>query len=189
MSDRPGFGADDIERVARRVVDLVLDLVRRGRALAGGVLAIALVCCVAGFLLGLAALSGGIRAVWIVVGGFFLIVGVGAVVVAIRRLGAVRRAAQQLVDDVRTLITGDQGTERVVIETIESGERSESESVVVLSQQFSGMRGAVRNRPDLRAISSALRAVTTFPLLIAITTVVSLVFAFLGLLFLIALAL
>jgi hypothetical protein len=190
MSDQPGFGVDDLDRLAQRAVDAVLRLVRRGIALAGGVLIIAAFCCIVGFLLGLAALSGGIRSVWVVLGGFFLVVGVGSVIVAIWRLRSVRKGAHALVGEVRTLIAGDRQTERVVIETIESSEESKDDGVVVLSRQFFDMQNSIGDRQDqFKEISSALRAITTFPALIALTTVVSFVFAGLGLLFLIALAL
>ena len=190
MSDQPGFGVDDLDELAQRAVDTVLSLVRRGIALAGGVLIIAAFCCIAGFLLGLAALSGGIRSVWIVLGGFFLIVGIGSVIVAIWRLRSVRRGAHALVGEVRKLIAGDRQTERVVIETIETSEQAKNDGVVVLSRGFFGMQDTIGDRQDqFQEISKALRAITTFPALIALATVVSFVFAGLGLLFLIALAL
>ena len=70
---------DDLDRLARRAVDTVLTLVRRGMALAGGVLILAVVFGIGGFLLGLAALDGGIETVWIVVGGFFAVLAIGSV--------------------------------------------------------------------------------------------------------------
>jgi len=189
MSDEQGFGVDDLDQLAQRAVDVVLSLIRRGIALAGGVMIIATFCCVGGFLLGLAAFSGGVRSLWVVGGGFFVVVGVGSVVVAIWRLRTVRRGAHALVGEVRELIAGDRRTERVVIETIETSEQAKDDGVVVLSRQFFGLRDTIGDRQEqFRDIAKALRAVTTFPALIALSTVVSFVFAGPGLLFLIALA-
>ncbi len=190
MSDQPGFGLDDLDRLAERAVDTVLSLVRRGLALGGGVLIIATFCCGGGFLLGLAALSGGVRTVWVVLGGFFLVVGVGSVIVAMWRLRSVGKGTRALVDEVRALIAGDRRTEKVVIETIETSEESKDEGVVALSRQFFELRDTIGDRHDqFRAVASALHAVTTFPALVALSTVVSFAFAGIGLLFLIALAL
>ena len=190
MTDQPSFGVDDLDRLAQRAVDTVMRLVRRGLALAGGVLLVAAFCSIGGFLLGLAALSGGARTVWIVLGGFFLVVAIGSVIVAMWRLRAVRHGADALVGEVRRLIGQDEQAERVVIETIEVGETAEAESATVLSRQFFQMQGSVDRQPDsYAAISKALRAVTGFPALLALSAFMSMVFAALGLLFLIALAL
>lgn len=190
MTNEPGFDTGDLDRLAQRAVDTVMRLVRRGLALAGGVLLIAAFCCIGGFLLGLAALSDGARSVWIVLGGFFMVVGVGSVIVAMWRLRSVRHGADALVGEVRRLIGRDQQAERVVIETVEVGETAEDESAVVLSQQFFQMQNSVDGQSEsYAAISTALRAVTGFPALLALSAFVSAVFAGLGFLFLIALAL
>ena len=96
MSDDP-IEPDDVSdtgtrpaALAQRAVDTVLLLVRRGTALAGGALMVVTVICLASFALGLAALSGGIRIVWVILGGFFAIVAIGSIVVAIVRLARLR---------------------------------------------------------------------------------------------------
>ncbi len=190
MSEEKGFGVEDVRALAERAVDTFLHLVRRGMALAGGVLIIAAFCCVGGFLLGYAALSDGVRTLWVVLGGFFMIVGIGAVIVAMWRLSRIRRAADSLVDEVTRWITGDQQAERVVIETIETSEEVDGENAVVLSRQFFDMQSSIGpRRAQFTEITTALRSITSFPALIAVATLVSFVFAGLGLLFLIALAL
>ncbi|MGI9645325.1 MAG: hypothetical protein ACR2O6_08465 [Ilumatobacteraceae bacterium] len=189
MTDESSFGVGDLDALAQQAVDTVMRLVRRGLALAGGVLLIAAFCSIGGFMLGLAALSGGWRTLWILLGGFFLVVSIGAVIVAMWRLRAVRGGADALVGEVRRLIGKDDQAEQVVIETVEVGETAEEESAVVLSRQFFQMQGAVDRQPDsYAAISKALRAVTGFPVLLALSAFVSMIFAGLGLLFLIALA-
>lgn len=185
-----GFGRDDLDRLARRAVDAVLRLVGRATKLALGVLLLTVCCAVAGFLLGIAALSGGIETVWIILGGFFAALAIGAVVTAILRLRAVTRVASGLVDDVRTLIGGNEQSERMVIETVESADGAEDAGLVVMSRQFFSMQQAVGGRVgQFRSLATALAAVTSFPGLVALSIVVSFVFAGLGFLFLIALAL
>ena len=51
------------------------------------------VICLGGFALGLAALTDQGRVLWLVLGGAFVIVGIGAVVLAITRLWLVKRSA------------------------------------------------------------------------------------------------
>ena len=166
------FGRDDLDR------------------LAGGVLILAVVVGVGGFLLGLAALSDGIEKVWIVIGGFFAIIAVGSVLTAMLRLRAVKSGADTLVTEVRSLIGGDRGSERTVIETVQSTSGAENDGVVVLSRQFFSMKEAVGGRVDqFKTLASALTAVTSFPGLIALAVVISFIFVGLSIIFLLALAL
>lgn len=185
-----GFGRDDLDRLAQRAVDAVMTLVRRGTALAGGVLIVAVVCGIGGFLLGLAALSDGIEKVWMVLGGLFAIVAIGSVLIAMLRLRSVKTGADTLVTEVRSLIGGDRGSERTVIDTVESTGSSQNDGVVVMSRQFFSMRDAIGGRVDqFKTLASALSAVTSFPGLIALATVISFIFAGLSVIFLLALAL
>ena len=189
-TDDDGFGFDDLDRLARRAVESVMHLVRRANALAGGVLMFAVVASVGGFLLGLAALSGGIRTVWIALGGFFMVVAIGAVAIAMLRLRSVRKSADTLVTEVRELIGGDRANQRVVIDTVESTHGNQDDGVVQLSREFFSIRGAIGNRVgQFRELASAVTAVTTFPGLVALATLVSFVFLGLAAIFLIALAL
>jgi hypothetical protein len=179
-SDSNGFDRDDLDALARRAVDSVMTLVRRGLALAGGVMLMAVIFSVGGFLLGLAALDGGIEKVWIVLGGTF----------AILAVGSVKKDAGTLITEVRSLIGGDRETERTVIETVESTDGRESDGVVAISREFFVLKGAVGNRiGQFKSLGLALTAITSFPALIAVTTAITLVFAGLSVIFLIALAL
>ncbi len=189
MSDAEPSASRSPAELAQRAVDAVLRMVRRANALAGGVLVIAVFVCVGSFLLGLAALSDGIRSVWIVVGGFFVIVGVGSIVLAMARLFGIRRHATRLVEEVAALIRGDRRNEQVVIETIEVSEAASEESALVASRGFFTMQQSVTAAGQFTALTAALRAITTFPALILLSALVMLVFAGLGLLFLLALAL
>jgi hypothetical protein len=189
MSDDDDSTSRSAADLAQRAVDAVLRMVRRANALAGGILVVAVFVCVGSFALGLAALSDGIRSVWIVLGGFFVVVGVGSVVLAIVRLWGIRRTSRQLVEEVTALIRGDRGNERIVIETIEASDAASQESALVASRGFFTMQQSVVTAGRFVALNAALRAITTFPALILLSALVMLVFAGLGLIFLLALAL
>lgn len=189
-SDSNGFDRDNLDALARRAVDSVMTLVRRGLALAGGVMIMAVSFGVGGFLLGLAALDGGIEKVWVVLGGAFAVLSVGSVGLAILRLRSVKKDTDTLFDEVRSLIGGDRQTQRTVIETVESTDSRESDGVVAISREFFTLQGAIGDRiGQFQSLRVALTAITSFPALIAAATVIMLVFAGLSVLFLIALAL
>jgi hypothetical protein len=188
--DAADRGPDKSERLARRAVRSVMTLVRRGVALAGGLLMITVVICGGGFALGYAALSGGIEKVWFLLGGFFAVLAIGAAVLAVVRLLAVRSREEQLIEELRRLIAGDAQTERIVIETVETNDASQDQGVVVMSREFFTMRETIGPQiVQYPALQESLAAVTSLPFLVFITMVVSFVFAFLGILFGIALRL
>lgn len=193
VSDVPGFGRDDLDRLAQRAVDTVLLLVRRASSLATGVLIVSVVCCIGGFLLGIAALDGGARSVWVALGGAFAFIGVGAVSVALLRLRSVKRGAANLVAEVRSLIGGDRRSERTVIDTVESVDASggaAGNGVVAVSRQFFSLKNELGGRiGQFRQLGLALTAVTSFPGLIALATLITFVFAGLSVIFLVALVL
>ena len=179
-----------IDDLAQRAVDTFMTLVRRGTALAGGTLAIVVVICVGSFALGVAALSDGIQTVWIVLGGLSALVAIGAVLVAIWRLLLIRTLSVSLVKELHELVSSDPRSERVVIETVESSDDVQDQSAVVMSRQFFSMQQSVGPRAaQFVALGTALRSVTTFPLLMLLATVITIGFAGLSLIFLLALAL
>ena len=189
-SDSNGFGRDDLDALAQRAVVTVMTLVRRGLALAGGVMMMAVIFAGGGFLLGLAALDGGIEKVWIVLGGSFAVLAVGSVGLAIMRLRSVKKSADTLFTEVRELIGGDRQTQRTVIETVESTDGREGDGVVAISREFFTLKGAVGNRiGHFKSLGLALTAITSFPILIAAATLFTLMFVGLSFIFLIALTL
>ncbi len=177
-------GLDDI---AERAVDVLLGLLRRASALAGGVLIFAVVACVTGYALGIAALSGGLRMFWIVAGGAAAIWAIGSVVVAMWRLRVVRRGSEMMVDEVRSLI-GDRDSERTVIETVEATESSNGDGIVALSRQFFSLRDVVDDhRSNFAQLSLALASITTLPGAMALATIIGFGFAGLSVIFALAL--
>ena len=178
------FGDATPQSLAQRAVDMFLTLVRRGTALAVGTLVVVSFICVGSFVLGLAALSADNRNAWIAIGGAFVVVGIGAVALAIFRLWLVKRSATELVVEVQQLLVGDRKTERVVIDTIEASEKVQDQSAVVMSRQFFTLRDSIDGRgAQFIALAYALRAMTTFPFLMLVATTVTVVFATLAVIF------
>jgi hypothetical protein len=180
-SDDERFGLDDI---AERAVALLLGLLRRASALAGGVLIFAVLACAGGYLMGIAALDGGLRTFWIITGGLLAVWAIGSVVASMFRLRAVRKGSDMMVEEVRSLIGGDSNSERTVIETVESTEGSDDEGIVQLSRQFFSLRDVVKDHPaKFRQLSMALAAITTLPGAMALATVIGFGFAGLSVIF------
>lgn len=187
----------DIDQIVRRTVDSVTAMATRAGRFATRILLLVVVICVGGFLLGVAALDGGIQTVWIVLGIVFGALAIGWAFVARWRVGSVRRHAPELADEVRSLVSDGKAAGRTVVETFvvdddvdpESGTPADG-SAIVMSRQMYGFRGALGSGLESSArLTAAVTALTTFPLLVLGAVVISIVFAFLGLIFLIALAL
>lgn len=171
------------EDLAERAVDVLTVLLRRASALAGGVLMFAVLACAIGYLLGIAALSGGLRTFWIVGGGALAVWAIGSVVAAMFRLRAVRRGSDLLVDEVRSLID-DAESERTVIDTVESTEGANDDGIVYLSRQFFSLRDVVKgHRSNFTQLSLALASITVLPGAMALATVIGFTFAFLSVIF------
>lgn len=175
------FGLDDL---AERAVDVLLGLLRRANALAGGVLIFAIIACVGGYLLGIAALGGGLRTLWIIAGGLAAAWAIGSVVASMLRLHAVRKGSDTMVEEVRSLISGDNQSQRTVIETVDATEGSNDDSIVTMSRQFFSLRDVVKDhRSNFAQLSMALASITTLPGAMALATVIGFGFAGLSVIF------
>lgn len=188
----------EIDELVQRTVDTVTRISRTAARFATKLLIGVVIVCVGGFLLGMAALSGGIETVWIVLGIAFGAMAIGFAVLARWRVGSVKRHVPELVDEVRSLISDGTDQTRTVIETFAvdadgDGDRDVFEdggSAIVLSRQMYGFRGIVGSGLESSArLSAAVTAMTSFPGLVLVAILISLAFAFLGFFFLIALAL
>lgn len=172
---------------------MVTNLARRAMRLATGVALVTLVVGGLSFLTGLAALDGSARSAWLLVGAAMLVIGVGAPLLARWRLSSVTKNATELVKEVGTLMTRSPDAQRVVIETVtvDQPDAAGTTNVPALieTRQFSRLRQTALRADDLRSLPGALRAVTTFPILLLWSVVLMLVFGVLGFLFLIAWAL
>jgi hypothetical protein len=188
----------DIDELVRRAVDTVTMIAGRAAGFATRILLGTTLVCVAGFLLGVAALSGGVEQVWIVLGVVFGSLAIGGAFLARWRVGAVRRHVPELADEIRAMISQGGETSRTVIDTFVvddddvdgRGGPAADGSAIVLSRRMYGFREIAGSGIDSSTRTfAAVRALTTFPFLLLMAVAISCVFAFCGFLFLIALAL
>ncbi|MFW2335154.1 hypothetical protein [Ilumatobacter sp.] len=194
----------EIDELVRRTVASVSMIADRAAGFSTKLLLVVVAVCVGGFLLGVAALSDGIQAVWIVLGIVFGSIAIGCAGVARWRVGAVRRHIPELATEVRTMIGEGAPESQTVIDTFvvevdgAAPEGADPDapggpptgSAIVMSRQMGGFGSAVG--PGLARwprLFAAVRALTTFPFLMLAAVGISLVFGFLGFIFLIALAL
>ena len=134
--------------------------------------------------------DGGTETVWTVLGAVFAFIAIASVTTALSRLRSVRKNTDALLIEIRSLIAGNTQTQRTVIETIESTDASQGDSVVAVSRQFFSLQNEVGDRSgQFKSLGLALTAVTSFAGLIALATMITFVFAGLSVIFLIALAL
>ena len=180
----------DIDELARRTTAMVISLARRAMGLATGVALVTPGVGGLSYLTGLAALDGSARSAWTLVGAVMLAVAVGAPLLARCRLSSISKDATELVLELGTLITGNPEAQRVVIETVAVDQpdavgrhhhAGDHRDPPVLPAQPGRL-----DHQGLRTLPGALRAVTTFPILLGISIVLMLVFAVLGFLFLVA---
>ena len=191
---------NDVDRLVQRAVAGITNIAARAARFSTRLLLMTLVLCVGGFALGVAALSGGIETVWIVLGIVFGTIAIASAVLARWRVGSVKRHAPELADEMRALVMSDNPADRELVEvfTVDdpvatSGIQAtidENGSAVVMSRQMYGFREIpTRTLEHSARLSEAIRAVTTFPALVLAAVLISLVFGFLSFFFLIALAL
>jgi hypothetical protein len=183
----------DIDEIVRRAVGTITTIAAKAAAFSTRLLLGTFVVCVGSFALGVAALDGGIESVWIVLGIVFGSIAIGSAVVARWRAGSVRRHAPELADEVRNLVTDGRDSTRTVVETFvidPDADQGDTGSAIVLTRRMSGFQGAMGGSLERSPrLGAAVKALTSFPLLVLAAVAISLVFAFVGFLFLIALAL
>ncbi len=176
--------------IARRAVDSVARLAARGARFAGFICVAALLIGIMSFGLGLAALDGGIRTVWIVLGLAFGSLAVGRSFIARRRLAKVARHADQIVAEVRSLLDSGHPATRTMVDTIEADERQGGGGALVVSRELYSLRDAIDNRAfEYPQLMTAMTALTSFPGLLLAAIAITVVFTMLVPIFLLALAL
>ncbi len=186
----------DLDTLTRRAVDSFLAFAARTSRLGVRLVAIAALVSIPSYLLGLAVFEGGMRTVWSVLGGVFLLIGVGGPLLALVRLSGYRRKREELTTELRQYLGADAGAQRTVIETFETGTADDDagSSVVVWSRSSSTPFGTALG-PSLSAseehpaLRGAISAATSLPLRMLLSVGITSVFAFLGVIFLIAAAL
>ncbi|MEO6652304.1 MAG: hypothetical protein ABIP17_06580 [Ilumatobacteraceae bacterium] len=182
----------ELEQLAQRVTATVSMIASKATRFARRLLGAVAVVCIGSFLLGIAAFDGGARSVWIVLGGVFAAIAIGGPLLAMWRIGMVTRHAPELVAEVRTLIERGQGTSRTVIDTFDADDPdrpADGRSAITLTREMAGLRGlAGAGLEGSARLTAAITALTGFPITVLTAIAISLVFAFLGVIFLVALA-
>jgi hypothetical protein len=178
------------EGLADRAVATITRLAQRVTQAATLLLIGAIVICVGSFVLGMAALSGGIETVWIVLAFFFGAIAIGCALRARLRIGRVRKHVPEIAGEIRGLVAD--GRSDVITIVVQDDDLAPG-GALEISRGMSNMQSMRRVRSEGLANSAnfadAVRAITTFPWLAIVTVLITCVFAFLGLIFLIALAL
>lgn len=182
----------DFDDVARGLTDLVTRVARSGARWATRVAVVVGVAALIMYLLGLQALDGPVGRIWPWLGALIGLAATGAPLLARWRLTSVGKDATELVGEVRSLMSGNADARRVVVDTVETGDRVSTEPTTTLRRvevrEFRDLRRLVGTAGDLRRLPQALAAVATFPGLLAIGLLATLAFAFVSLIFLLALA-
>lgn len=190
-----GGAKTELERVVQRVVDTVTTIASKATRFAVRLVIGVAIVCIGSLLLGVAALDGGARNVWVVLAVVFATIAIGGPLLAMFRIGLVTRHVPELVDEVRTLIVDGRSAGRTVIDTFDAddpdrpGRAGDDRSAIGMTRQVHGLRGAVGSGLEGSArLTAAVTALTSFPGLVLSAIAISLVFAFLGVIFLVALA-
>jgi hypothetical protein len=178
------------EGLVDRAVATITRLAHKVTRAATLLLLASIVICVGSFLLGLEALSGGIESVWIVLAFFFGAIAIGCAARARLRIGRVRKHVPEIANDIRQLVAdGRSDVVTIVVQDDDLASGSALELSRGMSSSESMRRVTSQGLANSANFADALRAITTFPWLAIITVLITSVFAFLGLIFLIALAL
>jgi hypothetical protein len=181
----------DIDGAVTRTISTLTLIADRVTRLSGKLLIGVAVVSIGSFVLGLAALDGGIRNVWIVLGGVFGVIAVGAALVGRWRIGGVRRSVPAIASEVRSLLSEGRRDAIEVIEHFNTGSDAEGrDSMLIVSRSVTGLRGvATHGLAGSQHLVKAVTAITSFPALALMAVLISVVFALLIPIFLLALVL
>lgn len=186
-------GLNDLEVIVGRIVRSIVAIARKVARFATLLLVVCTAVCVGSFLLGLAALEGGIRNVWIVLGIVFGSVAIGAALVGRWGVGRIRKDVPAIAGEVRAIIAEGREQSTLLIRRF-GDERDDVEgasgSAIVVSRGGFGLGDVAGHGIEgAGRLTAALHAVTRYPLLALLAIAITLVFGFLVPIFLLALAL
>lgn len=191
-----GFGnIDDVEAIVGRVIRTIVAISRRVSRFASRIVIGAVVICVGSFLLGMAALDGGIQTVWAVLGIVFAAIAIGNALIGWWGVRRIRSDVPKISSEVRGLITEGRSQGALVLRQFDEQFRSGDDvtvggSTIFIGRTGFGLRGlAGQGLESAGRLTAAVQSVTRFPLMALTSVLITLVFAFLGCIFLLALAL
>lgn len=178
----------EIDDAVRRLTDVALLPIRRIGNYVSKFGIIAVIVTVGSFLLGAAALDGGARTVWILLAAVFGYLSLVRVVRLRWNIAKLLRNRMALERELTTAIGGTDAQERIVIE-MSDGPLSDETAIRIWNEEFVMASGRRLDLADYRWIPLAVRTAQQLGIAAIITTFITLVFAVMGLLFLVALAL
>lgn len=184
----------DLDLVVRRLADAAMYPVRRIGGIVTKLTAAVVVIAVGSSLLGAAALEGGARTVWIVLAVVFGWIAISKVVRLRWNLAKLVRNRLALEDELRGVVQGRPPGDPIVIDlaTPEPGAGADvdSRAMEVWSQEFlSGSAVPGSTLRDYRWISLAIGTAKQLGVAVVVSTLITVVFALMALVFLLALAL
>lgn len=183
----------NLDQIAHRVAELVLVPVERIRRYTTLLLVVASVVGVGSYLLGIAALDGVSRTVWIVLGAIFGWLSVGRLVQQRWRVEQLYRNMSDLTDEIRQLMEREierdpTAPEQVVVRT--EGYDDDDEAAVIWTRQLMKYEGDTSRLPlGLRWIPLAFTTARRLPFVMLGSVFITAVFALFALIFLLGLAL
>lgn len=178
----------EIEALVERTIGIITRIADKATKFSSVLAAAAAAICAGGFALGVAVTSGGLRSVWIVLGVTFGGIAIGAAVLARWRVGSIKNHIAELGNEMRALLSNGTATTRDVIETF-SVDGEDSESVIGMSRGVLRFKSGIGHGLETSArLTSAVTALTSFPLLVLASIGITIIFGLLSLIFLIALA-
>lgn len=188
---------NDIEVIVGRVIRTIVAIAEKVTRFATILLLAALGICVVSFLLGLAALDGGIRTVWIVLGIVFGAWAIGAALIGRWGVGRIRSDVPAIAGELRAMVSEGQEQGAVILRQFGGGpdgadrpDGSLGGSAIFVSRSAFGLRDlAGHGLESAGRLAAAVHAITRFPVLALTSIAITLVFAFLAVIFLLALAL
>lgn len=191
-TDRPGYGFDDVDRLVDRALQALRTFAHRGSTLTTGVALMALFVVGLAYLVGLQALTGGARTVWMGLGAVMLVAAVGAPLLASFRLRAIPKHSTELASELRTLLGRNEDARRVVIETVaaDAGDAPSMPSgrpvpvVVFQSQNYTRLSSMATAKDGFTTLAWAFHSLASLPGLLIVSMLLTGIGAFLGFIFL-----
>jgi hypothetical protein len=182
---------NDVEALVARTIATITAISRKAAKFSGIVAALATIVCAGSFLLGIAALSGGMQSAWIVLGIVFGAIALAAGLTAWWRVGSIRRHVPEIANEIRALVSDGTSTTKHVIETFDVNDaQSKAGSTIGLSREVFHFKSVIGHGLESSArFTAAVTALTSFPLLMLTVIAITTVFGFLSLIFLLAVAL
>jgi hypothetical protein len=179
----------NLDQIARRVAELVLVPVARIRRYTTVLLLVAAVIGIGSYLLGIAALDGSARTVWIVLGAIFGWLSIGRLAQQRWRVEQLYRNMSYLVDEVRELLDRELSTDPTVQQVIIEAE-DDDEAAVIWTRQLMRYQGDTGQLPiGLRWIPLAFSTARRLPFVMLGSVFITGVFAMFAMIFLLRLAL